>query len=97
MKKPEELTELLTVLARENSRSSVVTTPTSHAIVYIGRGELHLTASECSSLLHDADSVGRFAETIPGSEDANLELHDLVLSEDAQSALEMHFSTVDDI
>lgn len=97
MKKPEELTELLSALTKEDERSSVVATPESHAVVYTGKNELHLTAEECQLLFHDDATVRRFAETLPGSRKANLELHELVLGDDAQSALETHFSTVDDI
>lgn len=99
MKKPEELTDLLVELKEEINRPSAgyETDRAAKVVVYIGRGSLTLTPNEAIFLLHNANTVERFYESIGCPDDSGVELHGMEVSDEVKEALDYHFSTVDEL
>lgn len=97
MKKPEELTDLLTELREEINRPSARYEDGARLIVYVGRGQLNITASDAVFLLHDAATVQRFYESIGSPDDSGVELYAFDIDDEVKSALDACFSTVDEM
>lgn len=97
MKKSEELCELLQNLAERGQRTTVAALQEAKAVVHMGRQQLTLSKDECELLFEDSETVTDFIEAISSPEGANLELFDLEVDEEVKSALESHFSTVDEL
>ncbi|MGV0949178.1 MAG: hypothetical protein ACOYB3_00805 [Azonexus sp.] len=97
MKKPEELFDLLEELREEITRPSASYENGARVAVYIGRGQMNITAADAVFLLDNADTVGRFYEAIGSPDDCGIELYGFDIEEDVKSALDAHFSTVDEV
>ena len=97
MKKPEELIDLLVELRLEIDRPSAIYEGTSRLAVYVGRGQLNITAQDAVFLLHSEDTVNRFYEAIGSPDDCGVELYDIEIEDEVKSALEARFSTVDEM
>lgn len=97
MKKPEELNDLLTELREEIDRPSASYETESKVVVWIGRGQLNLTAQEAVFFLHSPDTVARFYEAIGAPDDCGIEIHGFDLDDEVKSALDATFSTVDEL
>lgn len=97
MKKPEELLELIEELRESVRHPSANYDTGGKLVVYIGRGQLNITAADAVFLLHSEDTVRRFYEAIGSPDDAGVELYSFEIDDDAKSALDAHFSTVDEM
>lgn len=97
MKKPEELIDLVAELREEISVPSANYETDSKVTVYIGRGQLNLTAQEAVFLLHSPDTVLRFYEAIGSPDDCGIELEGFEVDDDVKTSLESMFSTVDEM
>jgi hypothetical protein len=97
MKKPEELIDLLIELRGEITRPSANYDTGAHAVVYIGKGQLNITAPDAVFLLHSVDTVRRFYEAIGGQDDTGIALYSFEIEDEVKSALDAHFSTVDEM
>lgn len=97
MKKPEELIELLETLKMEISRPSARYDSGARVMIYIGKGEMNLAAKEAIFFLHSADTVNRFFEALGSPNDTGIELYSFEIDDDAKSALDSNFSTVDEM
>lgn len=97
MKKPEELEELLDNLKLSKRHSSVeLGEDTPHAVVYIREKTLQLSGAECLLLLDTPTTVKQLVDALSARE-LSLEFHDMLLTDEVLTALEEHFSTVDEI
>lgn len=97
MKKPEELIDLLTELREEIARPSASYESDAKVVVYIGKGQLNITATDAVFLLDSAETVERFYEAIGAPDDCGIELHDFEVDDEVKSALDARFSTVDEL
>lgn len=97
MKKPEELIDLLVELRGEIDRPSASYDGTAKLVVYIGRGQLNITAADAVFLLHSEAAVNRFYESIGSPDDCGVELYDFEIEDEVKSALDARFSTVDEM
>src|SRR4051812_48704548 len=97
MKKPEELLDLMDELRLEIDLPTANYDTDSKMVVYIGRGQLNVSASDAVFLLHSKATVQRFYESIGSPDDTGVELYGFEIEDDVKSALDTHFSTVDEM
>ena len=97
MKKPEELLDLVSDLREEIPRPSAIYDTGAKVTVYIGRGQLSITPADAVFLLHDSSTVERFYEAIGSPDDTGVELYGFEIDDEVKTALDAHFSTVDEL
>lgn len=97
MKKPEELIELIEELRLNAGYPSARYDDGGKMVVYIGRGVLNIPAADAVFLLHSSNTVDRFYEALGGPDDAGVELYSFEIDDDVKTALDAHFSTVDEM
>lgn len=97
MKNYEELHELLDTIKENGITGNVLVQPGSRAVIHMGKSKLELSSEECKLLFDTVDTVESFIGAVDKPEGANLELFDLDIPDDVKSALEAHFSTVDEL
>lgn len=97
MKKPEELLELIDELKNSKASPSASYEAGGKVVVYIGKGQLNITASDAVFLLDTEETVSRFYESIGCPDDCGIELHDFEIEEGVKTALDAFFSTVDEL
>lgn len=96
MKKPDELIDLL-----EDLKDSI-STPSASIVdrdakmsVFIGRGQMNVSAQDSLFILHDEESVLKFYESLGSPDDCAVEIYDIDVTDEVIEALEKSFSTVD--
>lgn len=97
MKKPEELIELLVELREEIDQPSATYETEARVVIYVGKGQLNITASDAVFLLHSPDTVERLYGALGAPDDSGIELHGFDVEEAVKSALDSTFSTVDEL
>lgn len=98
--RPESINHLLEELRDESFQTTVGYLPRSRAMIYLhpnDREGIELIGDECGLVFHSANTIDRFVDCLEGgTEEASIELCELVLEEELITHLETIFNSVDE-